>query len=490
MVIRTFRSLLSAAVLLLPLGAAAQVINVGGELPGIDPRPVGKYLVEVCTVHFANLFPRHPGTLECATFNPSVAPHKRQIDVPPQPTAQKLTLKQVGCMSGASPCPDPKYPLVLGSTFYIEADSDSGLPVDLLPPLSGQVTQVAVSGTPDRSVRQFTVTGPGTIVFQATQGGDPHYAPAAPVQLILAVTASPEGGDRGSCKGLLPSPSAATAQPQLDVATLAGLVGNPVPFVISAAGTNTILIYSTREPLRDSERQTLRRLPGYLAQLAGRTVDELGSAAAKSFKVEVRIPHAPALGDLASRISALNYSQFTVQDIGAGSVRITAAAQPDCTTWTAFLNAIRQLEWSVSPQPFTTKLYYLSAADAVTALNSVNSAAAGGSGGASPTGGSAAPAAGAGTPAAGGGTPAGGGTAPPFRSTSRRGALLASAPIPLLANRPAPADVAQRLPARRRAEARPLRLPPHLRAAPQRPSRRRCPPSESRLIAASNPSRT
>ena len=186
-----------------------------------------------------------------------------------------------------------------------------------------------------------------------------------------------------------------------------------------------------REPLKPSEQNTLNGLPGYLAQLAGRTADQIATATAKPFKIELRIPHAAALGDLATRISTLNFSDFTVvvaptppprthtaqhatcrchaQDIGGDAVRITAKAQPDCTTWKAFLENLRRLEWSVSPEPPTDKLYFLSSADAVTALNTA---------GFGPSSGGGAPAAAPGGTPAGGGTAAGGGASIPATNAS------------------------------------------------------------------------
>jgi len=91
--------------------------------------------------------------------------------------------------------------------------------------------------------------------------------------------------------------------------------------------------------------------------------------------VELRIPHANALGDLATRIGGLNYSQFTVQDVGRGSVRVTAPSQPECDTWKGFLTDIREMTWQLFSDPMSKKLFYLSSSDVATAFSGLAPAA-------------------------------------------------------------------------------------------------------------------
>ncbi len=395
---------------------SAQEVNINGS-PAVpfDPRPFGKYLVQICRLTYWNQASGPssalvPGSLACTAPPNSVPP-----TYPPPPvtypglvpssqlTTQTITLKQVGCLPGASPC-DPVYPLTLGTPFFVSATSDSGLPVTQSV-LSGTVTITPQDGT---GTVAYLPTGLGTIVIQATQSGDGNYAPAAPVQLILTVQAPGASSDEASCKGLIP-PAPVSAQPQVDLTTIIGLVGTPTPFVVTSQGKNTVFIYSTRYPLNAGENRILQTIPANIADLAARTLDSLGGAAAKPFKVELRIPHAAALGDLASRISGLNYSQFTIQDIGTDGVRINATSQPDCATWTAFLEAVRSLEWQPTPDPFEMKLYYLSASDVATAFGTLTSNSAGGS-----TGGGAGGSGSGGSGNSGGGattTPTGGGTA-------------------------------------------------------------------------------
>jgi hypothetical protein len=181
------------------------------------------------------------------------------------------------------------------------------------------------------------------------------------------------------------------------------LLGNPTPFIVAAEGSNTIFIYATRLPLEKEEPGILGSFQQAIAELAGRTTASLGitPTPAKPFSVELRIPHWSAIGDLATRIGGLNYSQFTVADVGRGSVRVTAPTQPDCDTWKGLLTDIREMAWQPTSAPMSGKLYYLSSSDVATAfsgLASPSAAAASGGGStttASPTGSSATPSGGA-----------------------------------------------------------------------------------------------
>jgi hypothetical protein len=328
LIVRTFLTFW-IAVALLPAQVANNA-NVNSS-PGLfDSRPFGKYLVQICT-----LSDGLPPTLSCP-------PESGSINPPEEKTPQTITIKQVGCARGTTPCPAPVYPVTVGSNFIVTATADSGL----------QVTQTVVSGnvTPldGHDTQQYTVTGLGTIVIKATvDAASDKYAAAAPVELILTVT---RPGDKSASGCGLFEPSApGQSQRQIDVPGIIGLIGNPTPFVLAAQGKN-IFIYSTRFPLRDDEKKILATIPPHIAALAGRSAASLGvTPTAKPFSVELSIPHASALGDLATSIAGLNYSQFTVQDIGTDRVRVNATSQPDCETWTAFLEAIRHLEWRATP---------------------------------------------------------------------------------------------------------------------------------------------
>jgi hypothetical protein len=361
------------------LGAQSAVKVTNPAAPVLDTRPFGKYLVLVCTVPDGGsvVCPAAPAPDPLVPFPPP--PVSYPVAAPPELTPQTITLKQVGCLPGAVPCPQPVYPIPKGATFFIKASSDSGLPVTQ-EVISGDVTQK--SGT---DIQQYVANDLGTIVIRATQKGDAvkHYAAATPVEFILKVA---DPADKSPSCPLLPAAAATQISNHVDLPGIINLLGTPAPFVLAAQGTDTILIYSTRYPLRQDEKEILHTIPAGIAQLAGRTPTSLAvPPAAKPFKVEVEIPHAAALGDLATRINGLNYSGFTVQDIGGDKVRISAPSEPACDSWTAFLSSIRHMQWQVTPEPFEMKLYYLSSTDAVTAFSSLSSSGSGASPSASPT---------------------------------------------------------------------------------------------------------
>ena len=200
-----------------------------------------------------------------------------------------------------------------------------------------------------------------------------------------------------------------------DASLVVGLLGSPKPYTVTAQGKDRILIYSSKAT---GDRVALRRLIDRIRQV----VSEVPLASApQPFAIELAIPHSAALGDLATKLQTLGYSQLQIVDVGPNRVRITdKAAAPDCKTWKPFLQDVRRLVWQIHPESPVEKLYYLSASDVNTAFGggapsaAAPSPAPGGSGGpagagtppaaaapsstspASPTSGSAAPAAGAG----------------------------------------------------------------------------------------------
>jgi hypothetical protein len=278
----------------------------------------------------------------------------------------------------------PDYPVVAGSDFFVKATADSGLAVDQRV-IAGPATPVAGKG-----IVHYRANDPGVIVIRASIGASAAYSAAAPVDLIIQVAA-----EKPSLGCTVLGPAAATLSKPIDVSGIVSLLGNPTPFVLVAQGPNTILIYSTRWPLKKAsvgsdEHAILDSFEDRMNALAGRNAASLGltSTPATPFTVELTIPHAAALGDLATRISGLNYSQFTAQDAGSDRVRITAATPPDCDTWTAFLSDIRHMEWQLTPEPMNARLFYLSSTDAATAFTGLASASSSSTNTATATGGS------------------------------------------------------------------------------------------------------
>jgi hypothetical protein len=359
-------------------------VSVSATSPvSYDRRPFGKYLVETCTITGEQLtvtctkfaYPpdklEHPNT-HCPQAQGPNCPGMKSIA---HLKDQNITIKLVCDPTSKAPC-DPTSPKV-GEDFFVSATADSGLPV--------QQKILLGSSTPLGGYRtvHYRANAVGPLVIRATTRGcgSPSpvgqvcgYAEATPVDLVLQVGGDSDKSD--SCV-VLP-PSAGSQIKPLDAPTIVSLLGNPTPFIVAAEGPNTIFIYATRLPLRNDEPTILGSFQQAIAELAGRNAGSLGItlAPAKPFIVELKIPHASALGDIATRIGALNYSQFTVQDVTRNSVRITAPTQPDCETWKGFLTDIRGMTWQLVSAPTSEKLFYLSSSDVATAFSGLASPSA------------------------------------------------------------------------------------------------------------------
>jgi hypothetical protein len=362
------------------LGQNASVsVSANSGLPN-DRRPFGRYLVETCTLAGEQLIltctkiPYPPKRVEypnerCPTSVGQVC------STSTQKKDQAVTIKLVCEPASKKPC-DPTAPKV-GDDFFVSATADSGLPAQQRV-LLGNATPLGGAQTV-----HYHANSIGPIVIRATAQGAScgpglqacDYAAAPPVDLILQVGA--EGASKSDVCPVLP-PSGGTQSRPLDAPTIISLVGNPTPFILAAQGPNTIFIYATRLPLRDGELNTLGSFQQAIAYLAGRTASSLGIAVppAKPFSVELRIPHAAALGDLGTRIGGLNYSQFTLQDVGRNWVRVTAPTQPDCDTWRGFLTDVREMAWQVISAPMSQKLFYLSSSDVATAYSGLTPSSA------------------------------------------------------------------------------------------------------------------
>jgi hypothetical protein len=321
-----------------------------------DTRPFGKYLVEICTL----TVPDGQQKVWCKSTTAAV---------PDNTKTQTIDLKLVGDPAAKGEA-SVTYPIVAGSNFFISAIADSGRPADQRV-ISGNATPIGGSG-----IVHYRANAPGTIVIRASLNASPPYTAAAPLDLILQVVTDTDKVEEAGCPVL--GPAAATQGKPIDLSGIISLLGNPTPFLLAAQGANTILIYSTRQPLKKDEEATLKSFQANIDALVGRDAASLGltPAPTKPFTVELTIPHAGALGDLATRISGLNYSQFTAQDVGNDGVRITAPSAPDCETWKGFLADIRKMQWQLHSEPLMAKLFYLSSNDVATAFSGLAGAAA------------------------------------------------------------------------------------------------------------------
>ena len=343
-------------------------VSVRADSGPIDKRPFGKYLVEICTLSGAQDLnqPNLERTVSCLeTGYPRAGRVARST-----PIDQTITIKLVCGARGKEDCTELKKPVMKGDEFFVKAMADSGHRVDQRV-LSHNASFV---GAVAPFTVQYRAEAEGTVIIKAetAEAEDSPSGAATPVYLILPVI-SESKKTAGACPFFSPPRNYSVTVP-IDAKTIVQLLGNPTPFVLSAQGPNTIAIYSTREPRLNNERNILKSFQDQIAILAGRTASSLGlPSPGKSFSVTLKIPHAAALGDVATRINGLNYKDFTAQNVGPGQVRITTSSQPDCDAWAGFLQDIRSMAWKLISEPMSTKLYYLSSSDLVTGLKALPS---------------------------------------------------------------------------------------------------------------------
>ena len=208
-------------------------------------------------------------------------------------------------------------------------------------------------------------------------------------------------------------------------ATIAQNLGNPYPFTFQVSGSQ-ILVYSARMPLRAEDREQLEDFKRQVAQLIDAGAATASDPSKPEYSVELSIPHAAQLGDLATKLGTLNYTDFKVQDIGSDKVRITSSSVPACSQLTTYLRDIRHLVWKPRPENPVTKVFNSDATAVSTALAPPASGSGGGSGSGTGSGGGNANPAGGGTmPVAAAGGSASQGSAPATAS----GTITANATV-------------------------------------------------------------
>ena len=286
---------------------------------------------------------------------------------------QKITLKlscvpETGHEQTKPPIPlcvngTPNYPLQSGIRFALDSFSDSEQPVTLTWVVKG--VRVTREGA-DPPV--FIAWGKGKIIFEATQPGVPgQFAPASPVSLMLQVVDPTDPVASPSVCGPLPVPVSQEKESRFEASVLIPLLGDPKPFTFVARGKDTLAIYSNRPHLTREDLTVLHNLEGrIIPMLLSKTPEELGiESPSKQFKIELAIPHASALGNVATKLSSLNYSQFQVQPVGSDRIRISSASAPSCEEWQTYLKDIRHVLWQLSPEPSSVRLFYLNSASEI-----------------------------------------------------------------------------------------------------------------------------
>ncbi|HUO28733.1 MAG TPA: hypothetical protein VMU80_05935, partial [Bryobacteraceae bacterium] len=317
--------------------------------------PPAKYLVRICA------WDLNETAVHCDD------PSKQ---LPPARAPQSIEFRQVADPSLAAGS-EPTYPLQINGSLFISARASSGLPVTITV-LAGSVSAETAKAPP--GIFRYQVTGPGAVVLKADRKGDSYYEGAAPVTLVFDVGPLPDH----SCGGLLPAPPAPRVIPTVDATAIVHLLGDPQPYVLSAAGPHTILVYERREASKPEQPKTagaaqkpdkkddkpddaavLSGLEKQIEALLNRNADALDLPEPHRFTVELEIPHSRALGDLAKRIASLNYSDLKVEDVGNRRIRVMAPTAPDCTVWSSFLRDLRELGWQTYPEPWNARLFYL-----------------------------------------------------------------------------------------------------------------------------------
>jgi hypothetical protein len=136
------------------------------------------------------------------------------------------------------------------------------------------------------------------------------------------------------------------------------LIGNPKPFTVKARDARTLLIYSPTTTLTPADRRVLERVYADIARLSE----------PPSKTEELEVPHYRALGDLATRAKKLNYPGITVQAAGDNKLRINRASWVTDQEYDEFTSDLMAMGMRLSATSPASQLYYISAAEAASAL--------------------------------------------------------------------------------------------------------------------------
>ncbi len=135
----------------------------------------------------------------------------------------------------------------------------------------------------------------------------------------------------------------------------------PLPFYLEPsaqpAPDGSILIYCKEESADKCDSDLLQKLESDIVALAG-----------DSKTVFIRIEHAKYLPDIVKQAQALNYDGVTVAAAGPNSMKITRTAAVSPEQYAAFKAALDELFWKFKTQAPASRVYYLNAGDAATAL--------------------------------------------------------------------------------------------------------------------------
>ncbi len=156
----------------------------------------------------------------------------------------------------------------------------------------------------------------------------------------------------------------------------------PLPFYLEPsalpAPDGSILIYCKAESLDKCDSDLLQKLKSDIVALAGDSKTDF-----------IRIEHAKYLPDIVKQAQALNYDGITVEAAGPNSMKVTRTAAVSPEQYAKFKAALDELFWKFKPQAPASRVYYLNASDAATALGAGGAAKNDKSGGSGSSGASA-----------------------------------------------------------------------------------------------------
>jgi hypothetical protein len=153
--------------------------------------------------------------------------------------------------------------------------------------------------------------------------------------------------------------------PSIDGNEIEKFIGNPTPFTVKARDAQTLLIYSSNGKLTPADQTAVARICTTIKSLS------LPPDATE----ELSVPSSRALGDIAARAKALNYPGITVQAAGDTSkLRISRAAWVSAEEYNDFKRDLLEMGLRLQTATPTSQLYYISAADAASALGADKSA--------------------------------------------------------------------------------------------------------------------
>lgn len=142
-----------------------------------------------------------------------------------------------------------------------------------------------------------------------------------------------------------------------DAFDVKALLGKPLPFELKAPNGGSVLIYCTTSDVTKCDAKLLQKIQTDIVTLA----DD------RSFEL-IHFEHAAYATGIVKQAQALNYRGITVEAVGVNAVKITRSSAVGNPEYEQFKKDLRQLAWKFQPEAPASRVYYLAASDAATAL--------------------------------------------------------------------------------------------------------------------------